>query len=128
MEMKELERDPLTRAVIGAAIEVHRELGIGLLESAYEECLAYELNDRGILVRRQVLMPLKYKKHRVDRAYKMDLVVNDVLIIEIKALDKLQDVHEAQLLTYLRFSGLKKGLLLNFHVPMLKLGIRRYVM
>jgi GxxExxY protein len=128
MEMKELERDPLTRAVIGAAIEVHRELGIGLLESAYEECLAYELNERGILVRRQVLMPLKYKKHRVDRAYKMDLVVNDVLIIEIKALDKLQDVHEAQLLTYLRFSGLKKGLLLNFHVPMLKLGIRRYVM
>jgi GxxExxY protein len=128
MEEKEDDRDPLTFAVIGAAIEVHRELGPGLLESAYEECLGYEFTERGILFRRQVVMPVVYKKIKLRDAYRLDFLIQDQLILELKATDRKQEVHEAQLLTYLRLSGLKKGLLINFQVPMLKLGIRRFIM
>jgi len=119
-------RDPLTKAVIGAAIEVHRNLGQGLLESAYEECLEYELNEKGLSVRRQVVMPVVYKTRTLKKGYVIDLLIQDKLIIELKAIDRTHDVHEAQLLTYLRFSGKQVGLLLNFNVPMMKLGIRRY--
>jgi GxxExxY protein len=128
MEEKEDDRDPLTFAVIGAAIEVHRELGPGLLESAYEECLGYEFAERGILFRRQVVMPVVYKKITLRDAYRLDFLIRDQLILELKATDRKQEVHEAQLLTYLKLSGLKKGLLINFQVPMLKLGIRRFIM
>jgi len=128
MEEKEDDRDPLTFAVIGAAIEVHRELGPGLLESAYEECLGHEFTERGILFRRQVMMPVVYKNIKLRDAYRLDFLIQDQLILELKATDRKQEVHEAQLLTYLRLSGLKKGLLINFQVPMLKLGIRRFIM
>ena len=120
------QRDPLTASVIGAAIEVHRHLGQGLLESAYEKCLEHELKLRGLRVRRQIPMPIAYKDLQLEKAYIIDLLVEERLIVELKAIDRTHDVHEAQLLTYLRFSGLETGLLLNFNVPMMKLGVRRY--
>jgi len=128
MEDKEEENDPLTFAVIGAAIEVHRVLGPVLLESAYEECLAYEFMERGIDFRRQMVMPVVYKKIKLRDAYRLDFQIQDQLILELKATDRKQEVHEAQLLTYLKLSGIRKGLLINFQVPMLKLGIRRFIM
>jgi GxxExxY protein len=117
--------DPLTEQVIGAAIEVHRSLGPGLLESAYEECLCFELKQRGLLFQRQVALPVEYKSVRLDCGYRIDLVVKEELIIEIKTVEKLLPVHEAQLLTYLKLSGIKKGLLFNFYTPVLRDGIRR---
>jgi GxxExxY protein len=117
--------DPLSERVIGAAIEVHRSLGPGLLESAYEECLCFEFKERQLPFRRQVPLPVMYKSVRLDCGYRMDLVVSDELIIEIKTVERLLPIHEAQLLTYLKLSGLKKGLLLNFHTSVLRDGIRR---
>jgi len=117
----------LTEAVIGAAIEVHRALGPGLLESAYEECLCYELSMQNISFARQVHLPVVYKKIRLDCGYRMDLVVEDLVIIEIKALDQILPVHEAQLLTYLKLYGRNVGLLINFHSRVLKDGVRRLV-
>jgi GxxExxY protein len=108
------ERDPLTSRVIGAAIEVHRHLGPGLLESAYEECLCWELGEAGLAARRQVPLPVVYKGVRLDLGYRFDVVVEDRLLLELKSVDKLLPIHEAQLLTYLRLSELKTGLLLNF--------------
>lgn len=119
------ERDPMTSKVIGIAIDIHRALGPGLLESAYEECLCHDLAEAGIRFRRQVSLPVVYKAVRIDCAYRMDLVVEDSLVLELKAVDALSRLHEAQLLTYLRISGLPKGLLINFNVPVLKDGIRR---
>jgi GxxExxY protein len=121
----ETQRDPFTEKVIGAAIEVHRILGPGLLESAYEECLAYELVQAGLVVARQVGLPVRYKAVDLDCGYRIDLLVNDSLIIELKTVEKLLPIHEAQLLTYLKLSEIKTGLLINFHVPMLKDGVRR---
>ena len=121
----EAQRDSLTEIVIGAAIEVHRALGAGLLESAYEECLSYELGCRDLSFKRQVSLPLQYKSLTLDCAYRMDIVVDNRLILELKAVEKLLPIHDAQLLTYLRLSGLKTGLLLNFNVPLLKDGMKR---
>ncbi|CAG0930921.1 MAG: GxxExxY protein [Rhodocyclaceae bacterium] len=121
----ETQRDALTEQIIGAAIEVHRTLGPGLLESAYEECLCVELGLRDIRFRSQVELPVVYKEHRVDGGYRLDLVVEDSVVVEIKAVERLLPLHEAQLLTYLRLSGMATGLLLNFNVPVLKDGIRR---
>jgi len=121
----ETERDPLTDSVIGAAIEVHRVLGPGLLESAYEECLCHELECRGIKFARQVALPVRYKAILLDCAYRMDVVVENQLVLELKSADKLLPIHEAQLLTYLRLSGLHTGLLLNFNVPAIKDGLKR---
>ncbi len=121
-------RDPLTQQVIGAAIEVHRVLGPGLLESAYEECLCFELSLRGISFHRQVPLPVVYKGVTLECGYRMDLVVPERLVIEIKTVDKILSVHEAQLLTYLRLSGIKTGLLINFHTAVIKDGIRRMVL
>ncbi|MFM2397423.1 MAG: hypothetical protein RLZZ144_673 [Pseudomonadota bacterium] len=121
----EAQRDSLTEIVIGAAIEVHRALGAGLLESAYEECLSYELGCRDLSFKRQVSLPLQYKSLTLDCAYRMDIVVDNRLILELKAVEKLLPIHDAQLLTYLRLSGLKTGLLLNFNVPLLKDGLKR---
>ncbi|MGH6960322.1 MAG: GxxExxY protein [Dongiaceae bacterium] len=121
-------RDPVTDRVIGLAIEVHRQLGPGLLESAYEDCLCHELRTHGIDFRRQVPLPINYKGEHLDCGYRMDLVVAGSLIVEIKSVEKLLPLHEAQLLTYLKLSGLKTGLLLNFNVLLLKHGIKRMVL
>jgi GxxExxY protein len=121
-------RDALTDRVIGLAIEVHRNLGPGLLESAYEECLSYELGEAGIAFRRQVPLPVVYKAVRLDCGYRMDMLVEDRLVLELKTVEKLLPVHDAQLLTYLRLSGCPVGLLLNFNSSVLRDGIRRMVL
>jgi GxxExxY protein len=121
----ETQRDALTEQIIGAAIEVHRALGPGLLESAYQECLCIELGLQGVRFKSQVELPVIYKGHHADVGYRLDLVIDDAVVVEIKAVERLLPVHEAQLLTYLRLSGIATGLLLNFNVPVLKDGIRR---
>ena len=121
----ETQRDALTERIIGAAIEVHRTLGPGLLESAYQECLCIELGLQGVRFKSQVELPVFYKEHHADVGYRLDLVIDDAVVVEIKAVERLLPVHEAQLLTYLRLSGIGTGLLLNFNVPVLKDGIRR---
>jgi GxxExxY protein len=118
----------LTEAIIGAAIEVHRALGPGLLESAYEECLCRELSLRKIPFERQRALPLQYKGMSLDCGYRVDLLVADKVVVEIKAVEALLPIHEAQLLTYLKLGGWQVGLLINFNVPVLKDGIRRRVL
>jgi GxxExxY protein len=118
----------MTEAVIGAAMEVHRALGPGLLESAYQECLCRELTVRSIPFERQRPLPLEYKGISLECGYHLDLVVADALVIEVKSVEAIAPVHEAQLLTYLRLGGWKVGLLINFNVPLLKQGIRRKVL
>ncbi len=118
----------LTERIIGAAIEVHRVLGPGLLESVYEECLALELGMKGIAFQRQMPLPIEYKGKRVAADLKIDLWIEQYVIVELKAVEKLLPVHEAQLLTYLRLSGVSIGLLINFHVPLLKDGIKRMIL
>ena len=115
----------LTGSVIGAAIEVHKALGPGLLESVYEECLCRELNLSGIPYQRQKEIPIEYKGSKLDCGYRIDILVAEALILEIKACESLQRIHEAQLLTYLKLTGLKVGLVINFNVPVLKEGIKR---
>ena len=114
--------EDLTQRVIGAAIEVHRALGPGLLESAYEECLCHELYLRGIAFERQLPLPIDYKGVKLDCGYRLDLVVENVLILEIKCLEHVLPVHEAQLLTYLKMTGKRVGLILNFNVSTLTRG------
>jgi GxxExxY protein len=118
----------LTDRVIGLAIEVHRHLGSGLLESAYEECLCYELATHDIEFARQVALPVVYKGMALECGYRMDLVISRCLVIEIKAIDRLIPIHDAQLLTYLRLGGYRIGLLMNFHAILLKDGLRRLVL
>ena len=118
----------LTEKIIGAAIEVHRHLGPGLLESAYETCLAYELEQLGLSVERQRPVPLVYKKVRLDQGYRLDLLVEQEVIVEIKVVEKITSVHEAQVLSYLKLSRCKVGLLLNFNVKLLKDGVRCFIM
>ena len=118
----------LGERVIGLSIDVHRHLGPGLLESAYEECLCFELKQAGISYQRQVALPIVYKDVRLDCGYRMDIVIQNELIIEIKAVDRILPVHEAQMLTYLRLSRLRAGLLLNFNNVVLKDGLRRFVL
>jgi GxxExxY protein len=117
--------DPLSEAVIGAAVEIHRVLGPGLLESAYAKCLAHELSLRQIGFEREVPLPLTYKGINLECGYRLDFVVEGALVLEVKAVTALLPVHEAQLLTYLRLTGVETGLLLNFHVPVLTRGIKR---
>ena len=116
------ELNKITEAIIGAAIEVHRNLGPGLLESAYRECLRYELLQREYEVFQEVSLPLIYKGVKLDCGYRLDLLVNDAVIVEIKSVESLAPIHEAQLLSYLKISGGKVGLLLNFNVKILKYG------
>lgn len=118
----------LTRKVIGAAIEVHRALGPGLLESAYQECLCRELALRGITFHRERALPLEYKGIRLDCGYRLDLLIENELVVEVKSIEALAPIHEAQLLTYLKLGGWKIGLLINFNVEVLKNGIRRRVL
>jgi GxxExxY protein len=122
------ERDPLTDAVIGFAIEVHRHLGPGLLESADEECLCYELSQSGCSFRRQVPLPLVYKSVVLDCAYRMDVVIDNRLILEVRATERLTPIHEAQVLTCMRLGGIRTRLLLNFNTPALKDRIRRLML
>jgi GxxExxY protein len=122
------ENDPLTESVIGFAIEVHRQLGPGLLESAYEECLCFELKQSDFAYRRQVPLPVTYKSVRLDCGYRLDIVVEQSVILELKTVERLLPVHEAQMLTYLKLSGVRTGLLLNFNSAVLKDGLRRLVL
>lgn len=121
-------KDPRTSPIIGAAIDVHRQLGPGLLESAYDECLCHELRLRELQFRRHVDLPVLYKGLRLDCGYKLDLIVEDQVIVELKAVDKILPVHEAQLLAYLRLTNKRVGLLINFNVPVLVQGIVRRVL
>jgi GxxExxY protein len=123
-----LELRDLTEKIIGAAIEVHRNLGPGLLEPAYEACLAYELEAAGLKVERQKPVPLAYKDIRLDLGYRLDMVIEDQVVLELKAVDEFTDIHEAQILSYLKFSDYEVGLLINFNVRLLKDGIRRFIM
>jgi GxxExxY protein len=120
--------DELTEKVIGAAIEVHRSIGPGLLESAYQECLCRELSLRRIPYVSQVILPAEYKGVRLDCSYRIDLLVDSAVVVEIKAVAALEPVHKAQLLTYMRLGGWRIGLLMNFNVPALRNGIRRVVL
>ena len=123
--MKQL--NALTEAIIGAAIEVHREKGPGLLESSYEACLAHELILRGHVCHRQISVPLVYKGTAIDVAFRADLIVDDKVLIELKAVEHILPVHRAQVLSYLRETGYTIGLLINFHVPRLTQGIARLI-
>ena len=116
-----------TEAIIGAAIEVHRHLGPGLLESAYEECLCEELRLRGIPFKRQLALPVTYKNKKLDVGYRVDLLVNDEVVVELKTVEAVLPIHEAQTLTYMRLGGWQVGLILNFNVVVLKNGIKRLV-
>ncbi len=119
---------PLTERVIGAAIRVHKVLGPGLLESAYQGCLAHELRLGGLTVEREREVPVNYKGLMLQPAFRVDLVVEEQVLIEVKAVERIHPIHEAQLLTYLRVGGFKTGLLINFNVPVLKDGLRRILL
>jgi GxxExxY protein len=118
----------LSSSIIGAAIEVHRALGPGLLESAYEQCMARELSLRGISFQQQKSLPVFYKGTRLDCGYRLDFLVADMVVVEVKAIDALLPIHQAQLLSYLKLGGWRLGLLINFHVPLLRDGIKRVVL
>src|SRR4051812_219512 len=127
MRRTSMEINEITEKIIGAAIEVHRHLGPGLLESAYEECLCYELKEARLEVARQVHLPILYKGVLLKAAHRMDLVVEDAVVVELKATEEMARLYSAQMLTYLRSSQKRVGLLINFNVPLLKDGIKRIV-
>jgi GxxExxY protein len=115
------------RVAVDGAVQVHKTLGPGLLESAYEHCLAYEIGRRGLSVKRQVALPVIYEGEQLDAGYRLDLVIDGAVIIEVKSIDALAPIHDAQVLTYLKLSGLRIGLLMNFNVTLLKQGLKRFV-
>jgi len=121
------EANRLSHEILGAGLEVHRSIGPGLLESAYEECLAYELSQRKLGFQKQKCLPLRYKEVSLDCGYRLDFLMEGLVVVELKAVDQLLPIHEAQVLTYLRMSSLWLGLVLNFNVRTFKLGIRRLV-
>lgn len=123
-----MEFDDLSRRVIGCAIEVHRVLGPGLLESAYEHCLSFELEHAGIRHERQRLLPVMYKGSHLDCGYRIDLWIEDALVVELKSVDLLLPIHEAQLLTYMKLANVRTGLLINFNAARLVDGLRRFVL
>jgi len=123
-----MEINQITEKIIGCAIEVHKQLGPGLLESAYEECLFYELINVGLNVKKQLALPLVYKEIKLDAGYRIDLMVENQVIVEIKSVDALAEIHKAQLMTYMKLSNIKIGLLMNFNVIRLKDGIVRWVL
>ena len=124
---KNLFETELTELIIGGAMMVHSALGPGLLESVYEACLEYELNSSGLIVERQKLLPVRYKNIKINDGLRMDMVVNGLVVVELKCVDSLQPVHDAQLFTYLKLSGIRTGLLINFYTKLLKDGIKRIV-
>lgn len=123
-----MEREEIFKMILDCAFQVHIELGPGLLENAYEECLCYELRNAGLKVERQKLLPLLYKEIKLDAGYRVDLMVEDNIVVELKVVEELNDVHLAQVLTYLKLSGCKLGLLVNFNVKYLKNGIKRVIL
>jgi GxxExxY protein len=123
-----VEFDKLSNRVIGCALEVHRALGPGLLESAYEQCLAHELSLAGINFRLQVPVAVEYKGIKIDCGYRIDMLINDELIVELKSVERIVPIHQAQLLTYMKLAEVKVGLLINFNVEILKAGIKRFVL
>jgi GxxExxY protein len=122
-----MELNEITRRIIGCAIEVHRHLGPGLLESAYEECLAYELLKNGLQIKRQQPTPVVYKDIKLECGYRIDILVENLVVIELKVVDVVNPVHEAQILTYMKFANKSIGLLINFNVTVLRYGIKRYI-
>ncbi len=120
-----MRENELTEKIIGACIEVHRHLGPGLLESAYQACLCRELVLQGLKFEREKSLPIEYKGHHVDCGYRLDLVIENEVVVELKAVERLLPIHEAQLLTYLKLTGIQLGLLINFNTPLLKDGIKR---
>ena len=121
-----MEINQITEKIIGCAIEVHKTLGPGLLESAYEECLFFELKQSGLIVERQVPVPVIYKEIKLDCGYRIDILVENKIVVELKTVDTFAPVHEAQILTYMKFADKNLGLLINFNVTLLKNGIKRY--
>ena len=119
------ETDRVARTIVDAGLKVHKALGPGLLESAYEHCLAFELSARGLVVRRQVALPIVYEGQRLDAGYRVDLLVSEAVIVEIKSVEALTRLHQAQVLTYLKLTKLRLGLLMNFNVELFKQGVRR---
>ena len=117
----------ISKIIIGKAIEVHRNLGPGLLESAYQECLYYEIKKAGLFVQKELALPIIYKDVKLNHGYRIDLLVENKVVIELKTVDYIIDVHEAQILTYLKLGNYKLGVLINFNVKMLKQGLKRYV-
>ncbi len=126
MEIQNL--NEISYAIIGCAYKVHRQIGPGLLESTYEVCLEYELKKAGLHVQKQVYLPVIYESIRLDAGYKIDLLIENQIIVELKAIDKIAPVHQAQLMAYLKLSGKQLGLLINFNVPDLQQGIKRIIM
>jgi len=129
--MNTIDRDHLNRlgtVIVGSAIRVHRSLGPGLLESAYQACLAYELERSGLRVESEVKVPLRYRDLRLDVGYRLDLLVNEVVVIENKVVERILPVHKAQILTYLELTGNRLGYLLNWHVTLMKRGVHRFVL
>lgn len=122
-----MEIDRLTEKVIGLAIEVHRHLGPGLLESAYQECLFYELNKATLRVEREKKLPIEYKEIKLEHGYRIDLLIENQLVIEIKTVEAFTDVHKAQILTYMKLGNYKTGLLINFNTKLLSKGIKRFI-
>lgn len=121
-----MEINQITEKIIGCAIEVHKTLGPGLLESAYEECLSYELQNAGLKIDRQVAVPVIYKDIKLECGYRIDILVENLVVIELKSIEAFAPVHEAQILTYMKFANKNIGLLINFNVTLLKNGIKRY--
>ena len=121
-----MKKDPLTGKVIGSAIEVHRALGPGLLEATYKECLAHELILKGVHHKMEVALPIEYKNVKLDCGFRIDMLIENKLIIELKSVKHISDIHTAQILTYMKLANISTGLLINFNVPRLKDGIKRY--
>jgi GxxExxY protein len=117
----------ITEKIIGAAIEVHKALGPGLLESAYQECLFFELKKQGLNVKKEVSLPILYKDIKLDHGYRIDLLVEDKIVLELKTVEKFTDVHTAQILTYMKLGHFPLGLLINFHTKLLKNGLKRFI-
>ena len=122
-----MEINEITGEIIGCCIEIHKELGPGLLESAYEECLAYELNNAGLFFERQKSLPVRYREIQIEYGYRMDFVVENEVIVELKSVELMSNVHTAQILTYMKFAQINAGLLINFNVSVLKNGIKRFI-
>jgi GxxExxY protein len=122
-----MEINEITGEIIGCCIEIHRELGPGLLESAYEECLAYELGNAGLFFERQKPLPVRYKEIYIEYGYRMDFIVESQVIVELKSVEAIHNVHTAQILTYMKFAEINAGLLINFNVSVLKNGIKRFI-
>jgi len=122
-----MEINEITGEIIGCCIEIHKELGPGLLESAYEVCLAYELSNAGLYFERQKALPVRYKEIQIEYGYRMDFVVENQVVVELKSVEVINNVHTAQILTYMKFSEMNAGLLINFNVSVLKNGIKRFI-